>query len=149
MQDDEIQAVAAELAASREGKPSHPGATRKRVLYTPVSVQRAVRLFRQSGQTPTVFAQRLGVSSSALSRWVADSGDGAFIPIRAASGRAVRDAPVVITEAPDVPEVAHVAAPPPVATAVVVRETVVSIPPGLDLARIREIMMALRGGAPC
>ena len=144
MHDEEIKAMAVELAVARTGKPSRPGATRKRIMYTPESVGRAVRLFRQSGQSPSVFARRLGVSASALTRWAADSEDGAtFIPIRAATKRS-------FGEAPDFSEVAHVAATPsPKGATVVVRETVVTIPADLDLGRVSEIMVAMRGGVPC
>lgn len=153
MHDEEIKAVAAELAVARAGKPSQPGSTRKRILYTPESIQRAIRLFRRSGERPSVFALRLGVSASALMRWSADIGDGAaFIPVRAAVERpaSAATAAAIVTEAPGIPEITRpAAAPAPRGPTVVVRETVVSIPADLDFGRVREILEAVRGGAPC
>lgn len=153
MLDEEIKAVAAELAVARAGKPARPGADRKRILYSPEGIQRAVRLFHRSGQVPSVFAQRIGVSASALTRWIADEGDGAtFVPVRVAGERGARGAStsVVVAAAPDRSASSAPAAQAATSAAtVVVRETVISLPADLDLGRVREIMAALRGGAPC
>lgn len=143
MHDEEIKALAADLATARAGT--------KRILYTPEIIQRAVQLFRRSGEAPSVFARRLGVSASALTRWVADAkGAAEFIPVFAANERSASEAPPAATGAPEVSEAACAAPTPrPRGATVVVRETVVSIPADVDLGRVREIMAALRGGAPC
>lgn len=154
MHDEEITAVAAELAVARTGKPSRPGATHKRILYKPESIRRAVGLFRRSGQSPSAFARRLGVSATALTRWVGDSEDDAtFIPVRAAGEThhlaSTVPAAAAVAAATGVCETTCTSAAPPKGATVVVRETVISLPADLDLGRVREIMSALRGGASC
>jgi transposase-like protein len=149
MHNDEIIAVAAQLAAERSSKPTKLGASRKRIRYSPASVQRASQLYRQSGQEPTVFARRLGVSPSALERWAQEGKAGsAFIPVLAAAEVSPRDEPaaVKVAEGPKACETRTVT--PPMA-AFLLRETVVSLPAGLDGSRLREIVMALRAGGPC
>lgn len=154
MREDDIKALAAELASARAGEPKKPGAARKRILYPPASVRRAVRLFHRSGQSPVVFAEQLGVSASSLTRWVADAGgEGAFIPLRvAAEPAADKNRPAAaVTDAPSTSDVLRAAAATaqPSSPQVVVRETVVSFPSDLDHGRVREIMIALRGGGSC
>lgn len=149
MVNDEIKAVAAELAAVREGKPKRAGSSRKRVLYPAASIARAVRLFRSSGQRPAVFARQLGISAAALSRWAGDNEEApAFIPILSAGGKDDLDSVsqgLKRSAASAVPT----AGLPSQAGGLVVRETVISFPADFDLGRIREIMSALRGGVQC
>jgi hypothetical protein len=145
MHDDEIKVVAEELAAARAGKPKRPGATRKRIIYTKESIRRAVRLYRQSSQTLSVFARQLGISATALGRWAADNeGSSVFIPVRAINAPTL----AIDAKSSDVAPVATAAKTSSTAM-VVVRETVVSIPVDLDLGLVREIMAALHGGASC
>jgi transposase-like protein len=153
MHDDEIIAVKTQLAAERGDRPLKSGAPRKRVRYAPETTRRAVELYRLSAQTPAAFAQRLGVSLAALERWVQDDKVGsAFIPIYEAAAPAVPDVTAAqpATEALAAPERLGVAPllRPPMA-AFMVRETLVSLPAGLDVSRLREIVMALRAGDPC
>lgn len=143
MKDDDIKALAAEFSRAREGNPARPGSTRKRIEYPPECIQNAVQLFKLSGQRPSVFASRLGVSASALTRWAADQKSSAFIPVRPVSGLERRQQQAI---AATTPARVPVSAP---AAGVVVRETVISFPADFDLSRVREIMAAMRGSGTC
>jgi transposase-like protein len=150
MQDEEVKALAAELTAART-----PG---KRVRYSAASMQWAVRLYHQSGEAPSVFAQRIGVSEPALARWIAAGEDeAAFVPVRVVGEQPADEnsapptaaSPSATNFSPDQSQTLARELNAKTSGMVIVRETVVTLPADFDLGRIGEIVTALRGGQTC
>jgi hypothetical protein len=146
--EDEIKVVADGLAAVRKELSSQAGDARKRIVYPERDIERAVELFHRVGLAPPAFARQLGVSLSALTRWLEKPANvSAFLPVQALvepvgpgpSGQtqATLATPLSATQ-PQLPT-----------TTVTIRERVWSFPASLDMTRLRELMAALQGGSSC
>jgi hypothetical protein len=80
MYEQELTALAADLARAREGRTSR-GTKRRRIVYSPQQVSRALALLERTKLSPLDFASRVGVSASALGRWIRASARDAGIAI--------------------------------------------------------------------
>lgn len=145
MYEQELTALAADLARAREGKAGR-GTKRRRIVYSPQQVSRALALFERTKLPPSNFASRVGVPSSALRRWVRASAraDGVLMPVQVTDeskkGLTTESRPIALISG-DGARVER--------DDVVVRTMVISFPAGMSAERMRDVAAALLGGRTC
>jgi transposase-like protein len=150
MYEQELTALAADLGRAREGKTSR-GTKRRRIVYSPQQVSRALALLERTKLSPSDFASRVGVSVSALGRWVRASARDAGVLM-----------PVLVSDESRGALNIEARAPAPTSgdgssaggarverDDVVVRTMVISFPAGMPAERMRDVATALLGGRTC